>query len=327
MNMRVLYLALFAGCVLAATPERLQAQAGNYPTRPITLIVPFAPGGATDIVARIISLKLGRDLGQNLVVENRTGAGGNIGAAAAAKADPDGHTLALMTTGNVVINPFLYKTMPLDPFTDLVPVAVVADGPEVIAVNAALGVNNLREFIEAARAKSGTFTYGSAGTGTIPHLGGDLLARLIGTKMVHVPFRGSAAAMKEVATGEIQFSIATHASAEPFVAAGKVKILAVAHPRRLSSLPDIPTTAEAGLAGFELSNWFGVMAPRGTSPDIIALLNAKLQSMFDDPANVALLTRQGIEPVRDTAQGFAARIAKEAKVWKEIVAGSGLQLE
>ncbi len=328
MNARVpVFAILFATALFMARTTPLPAQTGNYPTRPITLIVPFAPGGATDIVARLVALKLGKDLDQNVIVDNRTGAGGNLGAAVAAKSDPDGHTLVLMTTGNVVINPFLYKTMPIDPFTDLVPVALVADGPEVIAVSASLPANNLREFIALAKTKPGGFTYGSAGTGTIPHLGGDLLARMIGTKMTHVPFRGSAAAMKEVATGEIQFSIATHASAEPFVDAGKVKILAVAHPKRMSSLPNVPTSAEAGLPGFELSNWFGLMAPRGTSAAIVALLNAKLQSMFDDPATVTLLTRQGIEPMRETPQAFADQIQKEAKFWREIVAASGLRLD
>ncbi len=247
------------------------------------MVVPFAPGGGTDIIARIIAQHLGKELGQNVVVDNRPAAGGNVGAAAVAKSPADGHTLLLAATNNIVINPYLYKDMSFDPLTDLVPVALVADAPLIIVVSTSIAAKNLREFIELAREKRGAFNYGSAGVGTMPHLGGDRLVRMIGAQIVHVPFRGSSAAIKEVASGEVQMMLATQATAEPLVDAGKLRMLAIASPRRLATLPDLPTTAEAGLPGDEISNWWGVLAPRGTSPGIIALLNTKLRKMFDDP--------------------------------------------
>src|SRR5208282_3292055 len=211
--------------------------------------------------------------------------------------------------------------------TDLAPIALLADAPEFIVASASLPASNLREFIELARAKPGGFNYGSPGVGTVPHLAGARFARMIGTEMVHVPFSGSAAAMTEVGSGSVQMTISTKASADSFVQTGRVKFLAIASPRRLDSLPDIPTTAEAGLPGYEIANWWGVFAPQGTRPDIIALLNSSLRMTFDDPENAALLTRLGIVPVKSTVQEFAERIRLDDQRWKEIVAESGVHLD
>ncbi len=318
--------AMLAAGLLVGSPS-LHAQSSDYPTRVITLVVPFAPGGATDTIGRIVAQHLTKDIGQNVIVDNRPAAAGTVGSAAVAKSPPDGYTLLLGSTDTVVVNAHLYKKLSFNPLADLTPIAMVGDAPEIIVVSASLPAKNLREFIELARAKSGSFNYGSPGIGTIPHLAGQQLARMMGTKMVHIPFRGSAAAMKEVATGEIQLSIATKASADPFVDSGKAKILAIASPRRLDSLPDVPTTAEAGLPGYEIHNWWGVLAPQGTPKEIVAKLNASLQKMFDEPATVALFKRQGIVPVRTSVQEFADRIRKDDPRWKEIVAGAGIQME
>jgi tripartite-type tricarboxylate transporter receptor subunit TctC len=308
-------------------PDAPQAQTNQYPNRVITLVVPFAPGGATDIIARVVAQHLGKELGENVIVDNRPAASGTVGTASVAKAPPDGYTLLLGAADSIVITPHLYKKLLFDPLVDFAPIGLVAEAPEFIAISASLPVKDLHEFIALARAKPDSFNYGSPGVGTIPHLAGDRLARMIGVPMVHVPFRGSAAAMKEVATGEIQFSIATKASADPLVEAGRVKLLAVTTPRRLDSMPDLPTASETGLPGFDITNWWGVLAPKGTDPALVARLNAALRKIFDDPANVALLARQGILPVQNNPQEFAERIQRDYRTWKEIVDASGVRLE
>lgn len=333
--------SVVSGCVLAgamfmslsavsaAEPDgALKAgQSIQYPTRVVRLVVPFVPGGATDTIGRIVAKFLSNDFGQSVIVENRPGAAGIIGTELVAKSSPDGYTLLLGSTDTVVINGLLYKKLSFNPRTDLMPVAIVGDAPEVIVVSSSLGVNNLRDFIKLAKEKSGKFNYGSPGIGTIPHLAGARLARMIGTQMVHVPFRGVAAAMKEVASGEIQFAIATKASAASFVATGQAKILAVASSKRLDSLPDVPTTAEAGLPGYEISNWWGVLAPRGTNPAILARLNASLRKMFKDGKDAALFKKLGIVPVETSIKEFAERLQQDNQRWKEIVSQSGVQIK
>jgi tripartite-type tricarboxylate transporter receptor subunit TctC len=315
-------LAIFIpALILSAAPA--QAQQAPFPTRPITLIVPFAPGGATDIVARLVAPRIGEDLGQTLVIDNRTGGAGNIGTAAAARAAPDGYTLVLATTSQL-INQFLSKSPPFNLFTDLVPVALIADAPEVIAISSKLGVATLEEFARAAQADAAGFNYGSPGTGSVPHLGGEALGRVIKAKVVHVPFRGSADAAKDVAAGNIQFTLATQATVAPFVESNLVKIIAVAAPRRLRTLPDVPTTAEAGYPGLELSNWFGIMAPRATSAQLVALINRSFNKALAQPEVESALLRQGIEPVRETPEQFAGRLTDDAQTYKRLLDDFGL---
>lgn len=324
--MKVISLAVAAlSSLLAALPVAAQSQ--TFPSRQITLVVPFAAGGATDIVARIIAQHLGTELKQSIVVENRPGAGGNLGANAVAKADPDGHTLLLASTGNIVINPHLFKSMPFDPLTDLAPIALVADAPLVFAVPADFPAKDLKEYVAAIKAKAGGFNYGSAGVGTIPHLGGVRFLRTVGAEMAHVPFRGSAAAMVEVATGQIQLSLATHGSVAPLLDAGRVKVLAVAGGTRLTSLPAVPTTTEAGFPGLLISNWFGVFGPKGLSVTIAESLNGKLQSIFAAPANAKLLEVQGIATVRMGIKAFAEMLKAEHAEWKGVVAASNVQMQ
>jgi tripartite-type tricarboxylate transporter receptor subunit TctC len=313
-----------AAVLLTGAAGAAHAQA-PFPSRQITLVVPFAAGGVTDIVARIIAVHLGTDLKQTIVVENRAGAGGNSGAAAVAKAEPDGHTLLLASTGNIVINPHLFKQMPFDPLTDLVPVALVADAPLVFAVPDGFPATNLKEYVAAVKAKPGTYNYGSAGVGTIPHLGGVLFLSKVGAQMAHVPFRGSAAAMVEVASGQIQLSLATHASAAPLMGAGKVKVLAVAGRQRISSLPEMPTTAEAGFPDLLISNWTAVFGPKGLSPAIAEDLNRRLQAIFAAPDNARLLEVQGITPIRMAIAPFAQQIRSEYAQWKAVVAESKVE--
>lgn len=321
---KTLFAVLAALAAAAVAPASAQAP---FPSRQITLVVPFAAGGVTDIVARIIAQHLGSDLKQTIVVENRPGAGGNTGAAAVAKADPDGHTLLLASTGNIVINPHLFKQMPLDPLVDLAPVALVADAPLVFAFPADFPAKDLKEYVAALKAKVGGYNYGSAGVGTIPHLGAVQFLTKVGASMAHVPFRGSAAAMVEVATGQIQLSLATHASVAPLMDAGKVRVLAVAGRQRLSSLPNTPTTAEAGYPDILISNWTAVFGPKGLSAAIAEDLNRRLQAIFAVPANAKLLEVQGVAPVRMGIAPFAQMIKAEHAAWKETVAASNVPLQ
>ena len=270
------FLAMLLPAVLAV------AQQEQFPTRPITLIVPFAPGGATDIVARLVAVHVGEDLGQSVVIDNRAGGAGNIGTHAAARANPDGYTLVLATTTQL-INQYLSKSLPYNLFTDLVPIALIADAPEVVAISTKLPATTLSEFVAAARADVNGFNYGSAGLGSVPHLGGEVLVRAVSAKMVHI---------------------------------------AASH--RLSTLPDVPTTAEAGLPGIELSNWFGIMGPRGMSPRLVSLINAAFNKALALPVVRSTLARQGIEPVMETPEQFAARLQADAKSYQKIIEQIGL---
>jgi tripartite-type tricarboxylate transporter receptor subunit TctC len=309
-------LVAMVGLASIVHPPSASAQQAEFPTRSIILIVPFPPGGATDIVARVLAARMSDDLGQRVVVENRTGASGNIGTLSVVRAAPDGYTLVLITTTQL-INQFLTQAPSYNLFTDLVPVALIADAPEVLAVSTKVKAKTLAEFAEAARASPSGFNFGSAGTGSVPHLGGELLARAMKAKMVHVPFRGTSDAMREVAAGNVELSIATQASVASFVGGGLVRILGVAAPRRLTTLPDVPTTAEGGFPGVELSNWFGIMAPRGTSPQLVSRINYVFNKALAHPDVTAMLLKQGIEPVRETPEQFAARLESDAKIYKK----------
>jgi tripartite-type tricarboxylate transporter receptor subunit TctC len=320
------FLALSLGAlalVMLGGAPAARAQSDKFPTSPITLIVPFAPGGATDIVARLLATHVSEDMGQPVVVDNRAGGAGNIGTAAAARAKPDGYTLVLATTTQL-INQYLMKDLQYDLFTDLVPVALIADAPELVGISAKLPAKTLSEFVAAARAEPSGFNYGSAGIGSVPHLGGEVLARAMKTKLVHVPFRGSADAAKDVAAGNVQMTLATQASLASFVEAGLIRLVAVAAPKRLSTLTNVPTTVEAGLPGVELSNWFGIMAPRNTPPRLVAQLNQSFNKALALASVQSTLTRQGIEPVRETPEQFATRLRYDGQSYKKLVDEIGL---
>jgi len=299
----------------------------SYPSRPISMVIGFAPGGGTDTASRIIAKKLSENLGQSVVVENKPGAGGNIGTEQVVKAAPDGYSLVLLSSGNIVINPHLYSNMGFDPFTDLAPVARIADVPPVIAIPASLPANTLAEFIVLAKAKQGEFNYGSPGIATTNHLYGDAFGRVAGVRMVHVPYKGVAFAIADLATGRLQFMSVAAAPLMPHVRAGTVRILAAATGKRLSALPDIPTTAEAGLPGYTFATWFAIMAPAKTSPDIIATLNRHIQDAVSDPEMRKRFAAQALEPLHGSPAEFAALIASDRVKWEKIVKDSGVKQE
>ncbi len=322
-------IATLAGALLLAiahtlVPSNVAAQ-GSFPTKRITLVVPAAAGGATDIIARIISQHLTQALGQSVVVENRSGASGNIGALSVAKAEPDGHTLLLAATNNLAINQFVLKNMGHDPVIDLVPVALVVEAPELVAIYHRFPAKGINDFIAAVKAKPGAFNYGTPGAGSVPHLSIERFLRATGTRMQHVPFRGSAAAMVEVGAGNIQMSMATLGSIEPFRQAGTARILAVTASKRLAALPDVPTLAEAGWQNLEMSNWWGVVAPKGTPRQTVEVLNARLREIFAAPATIAQLERLGLVGHSESIEFFEQFIQKEAKAWQAVVKDLALE--
>lgn len=322
--------ALFrvAKFLVAVTPFiATSAFAQTYPSRPVHFVVPAAAGGVTDIVARIAADYLTARTNQRFFVENRTGAGGNLATDAVAKAEPDGYTLGVVASGNVVINPYLYKSMPFNAKTDLVPVAAIAEAPQVVAVNKDVPAKTLKELIALAKAKPKTLSYASAGTGTTMHLAGDQLARLAGIELIHVPYRGAATAVTDVVSGIVQIIPVSAGPIMGFVRTGQIRVLAAATSHRLTHFPDVPTAAEAGLPGYEMTTWFGIVAPRGTPDAIVQQLNQLVQDMLKDPASKKRLEDNFLDLMPSTQRDFAAFVTAEFPRWEKAVRESGLQPE
>jgi len=319
-------LLLIAG--LLCTPfltSVAQAQTAAFPSQRITIIVPAVAGGATDIIGRILSQHLSKTLGQNVIVENRGGASGNAGAQAVVRAAPDGHTLLLANNSQVVINQYIFKNLGYDPLTDLVPVAYVAEAPELMAVNKDFPAQNFKEFIAAVKAKPGAYNYGSPGAGTPPHLAVERFMQVLDLKLVHVPFRGSAAAMADLAANNIQISMATLASIEPFRQAGTARIIGIAAKNRLPAAPDVPTLAEQGYPNLEMAVWWGVLAPKGTPPDVVKLLNLRMREAFNEKSNTEVLEKLGISPYSESIEMFQDLVDREAKMYATVIKNMGLE--
>jgi tripartite-type tricarboxylate transporter receptor subunit TctC len=300
--------------------------AQTHPARPIKIIVPFAAGGITDFLGRFVADTISARTGQQVIVENRSGASGTLGMEAVAKAAPDGYTLALAHAGDIVVNSFMYSHLSTNPLKDLAPVALIADAPQLLAVNTDLPARTLQDFIAYVKAHPGKVNYGSAGAGSTMHLGANLFAQLAGVQMVHVPYRGATPAIVDLLSGRIQMM---HVSLQPIIAhvkAGKLRILAVTLPERWKAyLPDVPTAAEGGLPGYEMALWFGLVAPRATPQPIVHQLNGTIQSMLSEPATKARLVQAYLRPVTPmSAADFQAFIGREVPRWKRIVREAGL---
>ena len=311
-------LLAFIVCFAAA------AQAQDYPSKPIRLIVATAPGGLMDVPARLMADYFEKAYGQRLVVENKGGAGGVMAGDTVAKAAPDGYTLAVIQVGNVAINPFIVKHMPFDPLKDLAPVAPLTSSPVVVTISASLPAKDLREFIALARREPGKLNYGTAGPGTIPHLSGELFSQVAGVRLTPVHYRGAGPALADLLAGQVQAIFVGLGVVHAQAAAGKVRILAVSQASRLRAAPDIPTAAEAGLPGFEINTWFGVVAPHGTPEPIVSLLNREIHTMLDDPAVRARLMAGGLEPLKETPQEFGARMRRDHERYEPIIKAAGL---
>lgn len=314
---------LAAAALAAAAAAPLTATAQAYPAKPITVIVPFAAGGTTDILARVIGQALTKDLGQSVIVDNRAGAGGNIGAQLAAKASADGYTLFMGTVGTHAINQSLYKKMPFDPIKDFAPLTRVAMVPNLLVANPGKPYKNVKELIAYAKANPGKVNFGSSGSGSSIHLSGELFNALAKVDMVHVPYKGSAPAVSDLIGGQIDIMFDNMPSAIQHVRAGKLRPLAVTTARRSPELPDVPTVAEAGVPGYEATSWFGMFAPAGTPAPIVAKLNGALVKVLADPEVKKKLAEQGAEPYSEKPEQFAEFIRKETAKWSKVVKDSG----
>ncbi|OFZ89279.1 MAG: hypothetical protein A2V78_00140 [Betaproteobacteria bacterium RBG_16_64_18] len=320
------YMTRLVWCMLAAVQAfwgTAQAQE-TFPNKPIRMIVSAAAGGITDIMARLIQEPVGRGLGQPMIIENKPGAGGIIAVDYVAKSAPDGYTLVIVNVSNAAIAPWIKKNLPYDPLKDFVGVAAVAEAPTIVAISDKVPARTLKEFIEYAKANPGKINYGSAGTGTGPHLAAEVFAHMTGIKMVHVPYKGAAPAAVDLAAGLVQLGMIAIGSAKGSIAKGQVRVLAVAGSRRLAALPDVPTFDEAGVSGYDITNWFGVLAPRGTPSAVIQSLHDHIDKALEDPLVVKRLADGGSLPIRESIEQFQARIVTDHAKWGDRVRIAGI---
>ena len=314
--------ALGIAALALAGPVRAE----TYPDKPIRIVVPYTPGGPTDIVARLVGNKLSEQLGQPVLIDNKGGAGGNLGAELVARAPADGYTLLLVTTGHA-INPALYPKLGYNLQTDFVPVSQLMSSPMVVAVNPALPVKNLRELIALAKSRPGELNFASAGNGSSTHLAPELFAMMAGIKMGHVPYKGSAPALSDVMAGHAQVAFDFMISAMPHVRSGKLKGLAVTGATRSPAAPELPTVAEAGVPGYEVIGWNGLMAPAGTPKALIAKLNAAVKQVLASADVAAQITNQGSNPQWSSPEAFAAFVGAEIERWGKVARASGAKIE
>ncbi len=320
-----------AALVLASATPGVLAQAA-WPNKPVRIVVPFPPGGTTDILARAIAPELGKAFGQSFIIENRGGAGGNVGTEIVAKAANDGHTLLMGTVGTHGINRALYDKLPYDPIKDFVPITLVASVPNVMVMNTdkarSLGINSVQDFIAYAKARPGKLNMASSGSGTSIHLAGELFKSQTGVFMVHVPYRGSSPALLDLIAGNMDVMFDNLPSSMQHIRSGKLKAFAVTSSQRSSALPDVPTVEEAGkLKGFEASSWFGLLAPAGTSADIVNRVQREVTRALNDPAIKEKLQAQGAIPGGITSAEFARLIDSEHAKWAQVVKVSGARAD
>jgi tripartite-type tricarboxylate transporter receptor subunit TctC len=317
-------LALGLGAIVA--PGLARAQPADWPARPIRFILPFPPGGGTDILGRLIAERLTAGLGQPVVTENRGGAGGNVGAEAAAKSPPDGYTIVLVAP-SLAISPSLYSKLNYDPVKDFAPVSLVATVPNVMITNPSVPAATLREFIALAKSKPGEMNFGSGGSGTSNHLAGELFNIVAGVKLVHVPYKGVNLAMQDVLSGRVQLVFIGIPAAAPHIKAGKLRALALASAQRSAVLPDVPTADEAGLPKFEVTTWYGILAPAGTPRPVVARLNGELGKIMHSPELKDRLEALATDPLTSTPEEFADLIRREIAKWSEVVREAGLKAD
>lgn len=309
----------------ALAPSVARAQS-TYPDRPIRFYASFPPGGVSDIVARVIAQPLGERLGQPVIVDNRAGAGGVIGVDAVAKSAPDGYSMGFGVSGALTSSVTLQPKLPYDPTRDIAPVTMVILNPLLLTVNGASKITNVREFIAAAKAAPGKFTYGTAGAGTAMNLAGELLKQSAGFDMLHVAYKGSAPAAVDLLGGQVTAAILDLATAKPHLQSGRIRALGVTSPKRTPLAPDIPTIAEAGVPGYEFLSWFGLIMPAGTPPEILDKVHAAMVAVLTDPAVSRQMLDAGTEPTVSTPQEMAARIRREIDLTARLIKQAGIQV-
>lgn len=313
--------------LLALAAVATDAAAQAYPNKPIRLIVPYAAGGATDLMARSIAQKLGIGLGVQVIVDNRSGAGGNIAAEIAAKAPPDGYTLFFGATGQLAINPVLYAKLTFDPMKDFAPIGLVGQLPLFLTVPATSPVNSVAELVAEVRAKPLKFNYGSSGIGGTTHLAMEMLKAHTGMSITHVPYKGTAAAVNDMLGGSLQVMFDAWATTGPHVRSGKLRFLAVSSAARSSFEPKVPTVAESGYPGFDLGVWYALLAPAGTPPDVIARLSAETAKVTAQPELKQIFATMGMESMTSSADQLATFMRSEAVKWAKVVRDSGAKAE
>jgi tripartite-type tricarboxylate transporter receptor subunit TctC len=323
MHRRMILGALLVG--LIAPVATVQAQ--QWPSKPIKWVVPFAPGGTTDILARTVGEKLSTALGQPVVVENRPGAGGGVGADYVAKSAPDGYTIVGGTISTHAINASLYKSLPYDPVRDFAPITLIARLPNLLVVNPGVPAKNVAELVALLKANPGRYTFASSGNGTSQHLSGELFKSIAGVEMQHVPYKGSPPALQDVVAGQVTMTFDNITTAWPLAKAGNLRPLAVTTAQRSAVAPDVPTMQEAGLAGYEVGSWQGVFAPAGTPPEIVRRLNAEIVRILRLPEVRDKLIGLGAEPVGNSPDEFAAMVKSEVAKWADVVKRSGARVD
>jgi tripartite-type tricarboxylate transporter receptor subunit TctC len=318
---RLALVAAVASVFLPATASAAEA----WPTKPIRMIVGFAPGGGTDTTARPIAQKLGDALGQQVIVDNRPGAAGNIATEIVTRANPDGYTIIMGTIAALAINPSLYGKLPFDPEKDLAPIIQAVDSTNILSLHPSVPANSVKELISLAKAKP--LNFGSSGVGGTGHLAGELFNMMAGVKMTHVPYKGGGPAMIDLVAGQVQLVFATAASAVPQIKAGRIKGLAVTTIKRSALMPELPTISEAGLAGFDANNWYGLLAPAKTPRPVIMRLNTEVAKILNMPDVKDFLFKQGLDAAPGTPEQFAAYMKSERAKWGKVIKAAGLKAE
>lgn len=314
--MKSIRFPLAAACACLVLPAMAAAE---YPDRPIRLVVPYAVGGTTDIIARVVGNKLGERLGQSVVVENRPGAGGSIGSAYAAKQPADGYTLVMAVESSHAVNPNVYARSAYDPVKDFAPISNLADVPNVLVVNPALPAPDLAAFLRLLKAEPDKYAFGSSGNGGLSHMNGELFLKTTGTRMLHVPYKGLGPALNDLVAGQVQVVFDNIPSSNPLIQAQRIRPLAVAAKQRLKVLPDVPTYAEAGLPAMNHPSWFGLAAPAGTPAAVLDKLNAAVREALADPATADAIEKQGAMPSPMSRDEFGALIVQSYGHWKTVV--------
>jgi len=314
-----------AAIALALLATLANAQA--WPSKPIKWVVPFAPGGTTDILARTVGEKLALALGQPVIIENKPGAGGGVGAEFTAKSAPDGYTIMGGTISTHAINASLYKSLPYDPLKDFVAITLIARVPNMLVINPSVPAKDVKELIALLKANPGKYSFASSGNGTSQHLSGELFKSMSGTDMQHIPYKGSPPALQDVVGGQVTMTFDNITTAWPLAKAGKLRALAVTTAKRSSVAPDVPTLAESGLPGFEVGSWQGVFAPAGTPPEIVKRLNAEIVKVLNMPDVREKLSGLGAEIVADSPEEFSALVKAEVAKWADVVKKSGAKVD
>lgn len=327
----ILRLAVAAATASAAVAAGAQSPAGpgavSYPVRPIRFICPIAPGGSVDIASRAIAQKLSESLGQQVVVDNRSGGGGNIGAEIASKAPPDGYTMVMGSSSTFAVNPTLYRNLKYDAIRDFSPVSMVSFAPNVLVVHPTVPASSVKELVALAKAKPGFLAFASSGTGGAPHLAGELFKMVAGVDIIHVPYRGTGQAVADLLAGQVPMSFGTALALLQHIKAGKLRALAVTSHRRIAALPEVPTMAEAGLPGVEVTSWNGVLVPAGTPRAIVVKLNREMVRILNSTEMKERMSSQGAEAAGNTPEEFGAFIKSEIAKWGKVVRAAGLRAD